>query len=101
MKLRGRFTLWFAVAALVPIAIAALVTREVLARSYRQDYQRTRTATEQTVRGELRRLDDKVKNDRGIFPAPEVKAKLVPDLAESPQFTRLLTRTWTRFKTGK
>jgi hypothetical protein len=27
--------------------------------------------------------------------------KLQPDLAESPQFTRLLTRTWTRFKTGK
>ena len=60
MKLRARFTLWFAVAALVPIAIAALVTREVLARSYRQDYQRTRTATEQTVRGEQRRLADQV-----------------------------------------
>lgn len=42
-----------------------------------------------------------VKNDPGIFPSPEVKAKLVPDLAESPGFTRLLTRTWTRFKTGK
>lgn len=39
--------------------------------------------------------------DPSIFPTPEVKAKLVPDLAESPEFTRLLTRSWTRFKTGK
>ena len=56
MRLRGRFTLWFAIAALVPIAIAALVTREVLARSYRKDYDRDRAAAELTVRGELRRL---------------------------------------------
>ena len=28
-------------------------------------------------------------------------AKLVPDLPESPEFTRVLTRTWTRFRTGK
>ena len=31
----------------------------------------------------------------------ELKAKLVPDLAESSEFTRLLTRSWTRFKTGQ
>ncbi len=46
-------------------------------------------------------VSDEVKNDRGIYPSAETKAKLVPDLAESPQFTRLLTRSWTRFKTGK
>ena len=46
-------------------------------------------------------VSDEVKNDRGIYPSDETKAKLVPDLAESPQFTRLLTRSWTRFKTGK
>ena len=28
-------------------------------------------------------------------------AKLVADLPETPEFTRLLTRTWTRFRTGK
>ena len=39
--------------------------------------------------------------DKGIYPTPEVKAKLTVDLPESPQFTRLLTRAWTRFKTGK
>jgi putrescine transport system substrate-binding protein len=42
-----------------------------------------------------------VRDDLGIYPTAEVKAKLVPDLAETPQFTRLLTRSWTRFKTGK
>ncbi len=46
-------------------------------------------------------VSDEVKNDRGICPSAETKTKLVPDLAESPQFTRQLTRTWTRFKTGK
>jgi putrescine transport system substrate-binding protein len=45
--------------------------------------------------------DDAVKNDPGIYPSAEVKAKLFPDLAESPEFTRLLNRTWTRFTTGK
>jgi putrescine transport system substrate-binding protein len=42
-----------------------------------------------------------VRSDPAIFPRPEVMAKLVPDLAESPQFMRQLTRAWTRFKTGK
>jgi len=60
VRLRGRFTLWFAIAALVPIAIAALVTREVLARSYRNEYQQTRRNAELTVRGELRRLEGQV-----------------------------------------
>ncbi|MGE0583429.1 MAG: polyamine ABC transporter substrate-binding protein [Steroidobacteraceae bacterium] len=46
-------------------------------------------------------IDDTVKNDVSIYPTAEVKAKIVPDLAESPEFTRLLTRAWTRFRTGK
>ena len=46
-------------------------------------------------------IDDSVKNDVSIYPTAEVKAKIVPDLAESPEFTRQLTRSWTRFKTGK
>jgi hypothetical protein len=28
-------------------------------------------------------------------------AKLVPNLAQPPGYTRLLTRAWTRFKTGQ
>ena len=46
-------------------------------------------------------VSESVRNDRGVYPSEEVKPKLVPDLAETPQFTRQLTRTWTRFKTGK
>ncbi|MEP7314630.1 MAG: polyamine ABC transporter substrate-binding protein [Pseudomonadota bacterium] len=42
-----------------------------------------------------------VRNDASVFPNAEIMTKLKPDLAESPAFTRLLTRTWTRFKTGK
>ncbi|MET0290899.1 MAG: polyamine ABC transporter substrate-binding protein [Steroidobacteraceae bacterium] len=46
-------------------------------------------------------LSKDVRDDPAVFPPADVMAKLQPDLAESPQFTRLLTRTWTRFKTGK
>ena len=46
-------------------------------------------------------VNESVRNDPGIYPSPEVKAKLFPDLAETPEFTRLLNRSWTRFTTGK
>ncbi|MBL8200826.1 MAG: polyamine ABC transporter substrate-binding protein [Chromatiales bacterium] len=46
-------------------------------------------------------VNEDIRNDPGIYPVEAIKPKLVPDLAESPQFTRLLTRSWTRFKTGK
>jgi putrescine transport system substrate-binding protein len=46
-------------------------------------------------------VDAAVKNNPGIFPTPEMMPKLVPDLPESAEFTRTLTRTWTRFRTGK
>jgi putrescine transport system substrate-binding protein len=46
-------------------------------------------------------VSDDVKTDPGIYPTTEVKALLFPDLADSPKFTRLLTRAWTRIKTGK
>jgi putrescine transport system substrate-binding protein len=49
----------------------------------------------------LQFVDDAVKSDPGVYPPPEVKAKLFPDLAKSAEYTRLLNRTWTRFKTGK
>jgi putrescine transport system substrate-binding protein len=46
-------------------------------------------------------VSPEVKNNPGIFPTPEVMPKLVPDLPESAEFTRTLTRSWTRFRTGK
>jgi putrescine transport system substrate-binding protein len=46
-------------------------------------------------------LSEKVRNDPNIYPPPDVMAKLVPNLAQPADYTRLLTRTWTRFKTGQ
>jgi len=46
VKLRGRFTLALALAALAPIAVAAVVTRQVIAASYRSDYQVQRRTAE-------------------------------------------------------
>jgi putrescine transport system substrate-binding protein len=46
-------------------------------------------------------VNEDIRNDPGIYPAEAIKPKLVPDLAETAQFTRLLTRSWTRFKTGQ
>lgn len=45
-------------------------------------------------------VDDEVKMDPAIYPSDEVKANLFPDLANSARFTRMLTRSWTRIKTG-
>ena len=46
-------------------------------------------------------VNPEVKNNPGIFPTAEMMPKLVPDLPETAEFTRSLTRTWTRFRTGK
>lgn len=46
-------------------------------------------------------VDAAVKSDPGVYPPAEVKAKLVPQLVVGEEYTRLLTRMWTRFQTGK
>jgi putrescine transport system substrate-binding protein len=46
-------------------------------------------------------VKDEVKNDPSVYPTAEVKAKLFPELATNEEYTRLLTRTWTRFSTGQ
>jgi two-component system, NtrC family, nitrogen regulation sensor histidine kinase NtrY len=51
VKLRGRFTLTLALAALVPISVAAVVTRQVIATSARSDYRDLRKTTEDAVQG--------------------------------------------------
>jgi putrescine transport system substrate-binding protein len=42
-----------------------------------------------------------VKGNPNVYPTADMLPKLVPDLPESADFTRQLTRTWTRFRTGK
>ncbi|MET3927940.1 polyamine ABC transporter substrate-binding protein [Devosia sp. 2618] len=43
---------------------------------------------------------DEVKNNPGIYPPAETLAKAFALTAHSPDFEELLTRTWTRIKTG-
>jgi len=46
-------------------------------------------------------VDEELRSDPGIYPTPEVKARLQPNLSKSADFTRLLNRSWTRFTTGR
>jgi putrescine transport system substrate-binding protein len=46
-------------------------------------------------------LQPDLASDPSVYPPAEVRAKLVPDLADSEGTTRLMTRGWTRFMTGK
>jgi putrescine transport system substrate-binding protein len=49
----------------------------------------------------LPQVSEELRNDAGIYPTPEVKERLQPNLAKSAEFTRLLNRAWTRFVTGR
>jgi putrescine transport system substrate-binding protein len=46
-------------------------------------------------------LVDAVKGDPNIYPPPDIQAKLVPEPPRSQEYQRQLTRSWTRFKTGR
>ena len=46
-------------------------------------------------------VDDAVKNNPGIYPPAETIAKAFVMNAHSPEFEEVLTRTWTRIKTGQ
>lgn len=46
-------------------------------------------------------VSDEVKNDPGIYPPEAVKERLYALKAHSPRFDRLLTRAFTRLKTGR
>ena len=42
-----------------------------------------------------------IKNNPSIYPTPEVKKNLFPDMQVGPELERLRTRTWTAIKTGQ
>jgi len=46
-------------------------------------------------------ISDEVKNDPAIYPPADVKAKLFVTRSHTAPFDRLLTRSWTRIKTGQ
>lgn len=46
-------------------------------------------------------VNEAVRNNPGIYPTPEVRAKLFSLKVQSPQIDRVITRAWTKVKTGK
>ncbi len=46
-------------------------------------------------------VDKDVLEDPGVYPPPEIKAHLVPDLADTEETTRIMTRGWQKVTTGK
>jgi putrescine transport system substrate-binding protein len=46
-------------------------------------------------------INEGVRDDPGVYPPPEVLAKLHPEPMRTPDVQRVITRLWTRFKTGK
>lgn len=46
-------------------------------------------------------VDEAVRSNPSIYPPPEVKEKLFPNVVNSPEFDREVTRAWTRIKTGQ
>jgi putrescine transport system substrate-binding protein len=53
------------------------------------------------VNPDIQPLSPAVRADPGVYPPAEVRARLTPERARPPEYQRLLTRMWTRFKTGK
>lgn len=50
---------------------------------------------------DIQPLDPAVRNDPGVYPPAAVRARLTPERARPADYQRLLTRMWTRFKTGR
>jgi putrescine transport system substrate-binding protein len=46
-------------------------------------------------------IDAEVREDESIYPGADVRTRLHPDLAESPEFSREVNRAWTRIRTGQ
>ena len=52
-------------------------------------------------RASLAFVQDAIKNDPEVYPDAETRAKLHTLPAMTPETTRLVTRLWTRFRTGQ
>ena len=53
------------------------------------------------VNPDIQPLNPAVRADPGVYPPAPVRARLTPERPRPPEYQRLLTRMWTRFKTGK
>ena len=86
MKLRGRFTLALALAALVPISIAAVVTRQVIAERYRADYAERRDSAQRQLEREVDDIQKQVNQivTRLVSHEDRMTGRLLLDLAKAP-----------------
>jgi signal transduction histidine kinase len=86
MKLRGRFTLALALAALAPIGVAAVVTRQVIAESALDDYRARRQSARNRLDFELAQLAKQVKQVAATLAdrSDALIGQLLLDLAKSP-----------------
>jgi putrescine transport system substrate-binding protein len=50
---------------------------------------------------DIQPLEPSVRDDPGVYPPADVRARLTPERPRPAAYQRLLTRMWTRFKTGK
>ncbi len=46
-------------------------------------------------------VNDDIKNDKSVYPDPETKKNLFPNVVNTPEYDRLATRAWTRIKTNQ
>jgi signal transduction histidine kinase len=86
VKLRGRFTLALALAALVPISLAAVVTREVIAERYRTDYADRQQGAQHQLEREVDDLRKQVNQvvTRLVSHEDRMIGRLLLDLAKAP-----------------
>jgi putrescine transport system substrate-binding protein len=52
-------------------------------------------------RAALPLVKEALRNDPAIYPDPQVRKRLHSLVAAAPEYTRLVTREWTRFRTGQ
>ncbi len=71
MKLRGRFTVTLALAALVPIAIAAVIATRVFSTKLRENYLARRDQAGDVVKREVTRLDASVHDAATSLASPD------------------------------
>jgi signal transduction histidine kinase len=71
MKLRGRFTLALSLAALVPIVLAAVETREVIASSARDDQHALLESAHASIQHEVEQLEDDMRHATQALASPD------------------------------
>lgn len=46
-------------------------------------------------------VNEEIRNDTSVYPDPETKKNLFPNVVNTPAYDRLVTRAWTRIKTNQ